>query len=105
MNENNGYAWITKGREIENYIPRRILAECLKKVHSDFKRLKNTGYYKPAYEYIGKDNKIKKNKVDKVKVAREVVKFPPDLEIMDLKRRLNELINFIKTANDIEIPK
>jgi hypothetical protein len=47
-------------------------------------------------------NQTKKNtfNIDKVNVAKEIVKNNPEIEIPELKEKLNELISKIKEAND-----
>ena len=40
--------------------------------------------------------------VDKVKVAKEVIKNQIDLEVLDLKQRIKDIIKFIRKANGLE---
>jgi len=104
-----GNCWITKGREIENYLTENTMNKWLKGKYSDipeseikFKGNKN----KKLEEIIANSNKkIKiKYKVNKVKDAKEIIEYIDDkeLNILDLKERLNFLIKNIEEWNYIE---
>jgi hypothetical protein len=96
-----GFAWITKGREIENYIDATVLEDAVKHIHKDAAGLIGVGRFDHCYHY--KNSKGEEvDKVDKVKIAHEVIKAPVNLEILDLKPMLNKLIDFIIEANDFE---
>lgn len=43
FNEGSGFAWVTKGREIENYIEPGVLEEAVKKAHSTVTELSKKG--------------------------------------------------------------
>jgi len=100
-----GIVWITAGREIENYIEHAKLQEAVAKVHA-------TKYGKPhkggpfdhalhfwKAEVDAAKPEIEKT-VNKVEVSREVAEMgDADLDILDLKERLDELIKFIRNAN------
>jgi hypothetical protein len=95
-----GFAWITKGREIENYICTDLLEEAVKNVHKNAKRLKSRGQFDNVLHFEAEDGKTK-TKVDKVKVAHEVVKKPANLNILDLKNMIRKIVNFIRESNDM----
>jgi predicted ATP-dependent endonuclease of OLD family len=100
-----GMVWVTAGREIENYIVHATLQNAVKAVHS-------TKYGKPSkggqFDHVlhfwteevdGSRPKIEK-KVKKVEVSRKVAEMgDPDFGILDLRERLDELIDFIRGAN------
>lgn len=97
-----GFAWVTKGREIENYIPINIIESSVKTVHPKATTLVNTGTYDHCLHYrIGKGKTIEN--VDKMKIAHEVVKSPANLNVLDLKTMVTKLIQFIHKSNDTEI--
>lgn len=96
-----GFAWITKGREIENYISPKILEDCVKSVHSNAVKLESTGQFDNSLHYVDKNKKLVKD-ADKVKVAHEVIKSPADLSILDLNQQVTKLVKFIREANDID---
>lgn len=100
-----GVVWITAGREIENYLDHATLQEAVAKVHA-------TKYGKPhkggpfdhalhfwKTEVDGAKPEIEKT-VNKVEISRKVAEMgDPNLDILDLRERLDELIKFIRNAN------
>lgn len=93
-----GFAWVTKGREIENYVERSVLIDVLASINPKHARDAGAGLYERAiprptdgYRY------------DKVRVARGVADRPATLDILDLKRQMRKLVEFIETANH-ELP-
>lgn len=95
-----GFAWITKGREIENYIPPNVREAAVRKVHRNAIKLNSTGQFDNALHYkIGK-RAIEKENIDKVKIAHEVAKTPANFSILDLKQMVEKLVKFIHDAND-----
>jgi hypothetical protein len=94
-----GFAWVTKGREIENYVAPALLLQCVQAIHSDVVRLDKTGQYDHCLPYRTSMKHLQ-TRVDKVKVAHEVVKHPVDLETLDLKKMVAKLVTFIQQANE-----
>ncbi|HUU16675.1 MAG TPA: AAA family ATPase [Sedimentisphaerales bacterium] len=102
FDEGPGFAWITQGREIENYIRPEILEKAVVQVHPTVTGLLNKGDYD---NMLTSDN-VKGAKtnftVDKVKVAKEVTKNLEDFDVLDLKSMVKKLVQFIRDANDLE---
>ena len=99
---NSGIVWITKGREVENYIPVNILESALIKRHQDAKALRFTGQYENCLcSYIKKNGEIKDEPADKVKIARLVVESTPTLDMLDLRQMVTKLVDFICKVNEI----
>jgi predicted ATP-dependent endonuclease of OLD family len=96
-----GFAWITKGREIENYIQTAVLESAVKQVHSRAVRLENTGQFDHSLFYRTVGRKIVED-VDKVKIACEVVRSLANLDVLDLRAMVNKVITFITASNDFE---
>jgi predicted ATP-dependent endonuclease of OLD family len=92
-----GFVWITKGREIENYIAPKILEDAIKKIYSETAQLVSTGKYKSCLRFKTKEGKIKEP--NKVNVAREVTNIEANLDVLDLKQNIKKLVNFIREAN------
>jgi len=93
-----GHAWITDGREIENYVPAAQLEAAMSKVcpaaipHSKF------GRYDHALAV--KLPKGKEGHAPKVEIARIITSnFSPDLMQLDLRSRLEKLKKFIHESN------
>lgn len=95
-----GFAWITKGREIENYVEPQLLEECVKAVHKGATRLDKTGQFDHCFHYRTAKGELKEEP-DKIKVAHEVAKHPANLEVLDLQTRMAKLVEFIRQANDL----
>lgn len=100
-----GFTWITKGREIENYLQMDKLEEAVMDVHPSAKKLIEKSQWSNLLNYIKKDND-KLRTANKVKVAQYYTKHnPPDFSILDLNDRINELVNFILISNGIQSSK
>jgi AAA15 family ATPase/GTPase len=95
-----GVVWVTKGREIENYIPQSIIEKVIKIVHRDVVNVIPSNDF--THRLIFKDSSGKKKTADKVKVAHKVIDEPVNLDILDLKVMVNKLVRFIKESNEIE---
>ena len=93
-----GFAWVTKGREIENYIPAATLEAGVKAVHPSAEMLVGTGQFDRALRYRRKrDWEI--TVADKVKVARKVTESPAELDVLDLRKMVGRLVTFIRQSN------
>jgi energy-coupling factor transporter ATP-binding protein EcfA2 len=108
--EHGGIAWITKGREVENYIEYNLLQEAVKAVHNvTYEAPVSGGQFDHALYYMRKDKKGEAGNVatkstgmnvDKVKVARHVVESGRvTLDPLDLKKRISEIVTMIEKAN------
>lgn len=105
-----GVVWITKGREIENYVDHAVLQQAVAIVTgSAYGKPLMGGPYDHALHYERISPKPTRTKaanaslteteVDKVKVSREVIRGPANLDILDLRQRINELVIMIRKAN------
>lgn len=96
----SGMAWLSSGREIENYMPAAIVDEAIKASHEDVASIgEGSGPYRRATRFK-RANKTTYGDADKVKVAKRVsakLEFIPDE--LDLRERLRELRSFIEAAN------
>jgi AAA ATPase domain len=94
-----GFSWVTKGREIENYIEPDLLEEAVKKVHKNAIRLNQTEQFDHCLPYVTEKGDIKTD-IDKVKVAHKVTEQPVNLEVLDLEAMVQKLVDFIRKSND-----
>ena len=101
FDEGPGFAWVTKGREIENYVPEDQLTAAIKTVHRDVGKLVSSGRFGKAMNFKRLSGR-KIETADKVKVAHEVLKNQADFGQLDLKKMVDKTVNFIHQANDIE---
>ncbi len=93
-----GHAWITEGREIENYLPRVQLEAALSNIRPKAKQLSSFEKFEHVLEIEGKSGKTVQ--APKVEVARYIVEnFVPDFSILDLKTNVEKLITFIDGSN------
>ncbi|WP_245228424.1 hypothetical protein [Vibrio mytili] len=99
FNSGPGFAWVTKGREVENYLDFDKIEESVKAVHPSASNLVNKGEWENLLKYK-KLRSIEEKTASKVKVARHYVKNnPADLNISDLRERMDQLVGFINSAN------
>lgn len=109
--EHAGIAWITKGREVENYIDFDVLQTAVKSVYGSLYDTPVSGgtydhalYFKRKKAKKSRNGKISDSSimkdVDKVKVARAVVESGNvKLAILDLRERVKEVVEMILKAN------
>ena len=99
--------WITKGREIENYVEGTILQAALKEIHPRlYSKAGKTGIFDHAYYFLqeipempGHHQTFKD--VDKVKLANHICTKPAKFDVLDLKERVTELGNMVQKANGL----
>jgi predicted ATP-dependent endonuclease of OLD family len=96
VEEVNGLAWITAGREIENYVPTEQLRDCVEKINAGFGQRIQIGQFDNTLKIVNGESK---DRIDKLKVAHEVASRPVDLGRLDLKEKLEKLVAFIRNAN------
>lgn len=98
----DGNFWITKGREIENYLQNEVVKNWLKsKPGSGYKGFNNTLYrrFEASILIAGEKNvKYEKNKKKYAQEISEHIK-PESLDYLDLREKVDELINKIKVWN------
>lgn len=103
-----GFAWVTKGREVENYLDSNIVNECVKELHSNAKGIVANGQFDNTlkYELIEpRVNKVTSEKItietaNKVKVSRLYIsKIAPDFKRLDLQTQIEKTCEFIKKCN------
>lgn len=101
-----GLVWITSGREIENYIEPNMLHKALQACHPGiYAAPDKVEKYDHSFYFIRKNpgkgiDRIYK-KADKVGAAYCVCENNPDFSRFDLKARVAELADMIRTANGI----
>ncbi|WP_055446039.1 AAA family ATPase [Lacinutrix mariniflava] len=94
--------WITKGREIENYLSDETLSNWLNENHKYKVEIVNNKNIKLEENIINSNNKIKlKYNLNKTIYSSEISEFinVDSISIMDLNEKLNELIEAIKEWN------
>lgn len=98
FNQGPGFAWITQGREIENYVAPELMENAIKSVQSKATALASTDPYHHIWHYEVSIGEVKSD-ADKVKLAREVAHMEPNLTVLDLKPQMEKLVEFIQHCN------
>lgn len=94
--------WITKGREIENYLSNKTLSIWLKEKHKYQFEISNDKNTKLEENILNASDKIKlKYNLNKTIYSSEISEYidADSIDVLDLKQRLNELIDVIKDWN------
>ena len=99
-----GHAWITDGREIENYIPLQQLESAIQAASPRARPLGAFGKYDNTLKV--RSARGKDTHAPKVEVARHIAEnFTPDCSVYDLKQRINRLRKFIEESNPTVGPR
>lgn len=93
-----GFAWVTEGREIENYVTADLMEQSLKDVHPKASKLASNDSYDHIWHYKTASGELKDD-ADKVKIARKVSQAEPNLAVLDLKYQIEKLVQFIRESN------
>ncbi|MFA0415781.1 ATP-dependent endonuclease [Vibrio renipiscarius] len=103
-----GFAWITEGREVENYLDDDQVEDSVKAVHPQTaSSLLTKGKWANLLEFkhttASRNGKKPTPTASKVKVANHYVKNNiADLSVYDLNKRVTQLVEFIEKSNGIE---
>lgn len=100
FDEGPGFAWITQGREIENYVPDYLLRTAIEAVHPSAKLAKGSDDRYADRMTITRNGKT--GSADKVKVAHHVAEARAVLSVLDLKRHIKALSTVIRSANGMD---
>ncbi|HIF9079910.1 TPA: AAA family ATPase [Photobacterium damselae] len=99
FNSGSGFAWVTKGREVENYLDHDKVEESVIAVHPSADSLIAKGEWENLLKYKKSRSSIERT-ASKVKVARHYTeKNNVNFDVLDLDERINELCNFIIRVN------
>ncbi|WP_194894723.1 AAA family ATPase [Catenulispora pinisilvae] len=96
--EDRGYAWLTQGREIENYVPADVLHQATTGVHS------GTSVSTPSSDVFGKRfEEMGVSNPNKVRIAEEAIKSLNGevWDVLDLRQRVNELALYVRKWNGL----
>lgn len=98
FNQGPGFAWVTKGREVENYLNAGYIKECIKKIHPSAILDAKDDIYTNLLNYKNKKGDL--STANKVKVAKLYIDtYPVDLGILDLNENVKQLCCFITDCN------
>jgi len=103
FNSGPGFAWITNGREVENYIDPDHIEAAVLAVHPGAKELIEKDQWSNVLKYRSKRGGKEKT-ANKVKIARHITEnYETTFENLDLAKRMEQLHEFIGEANGLEI--
>lgn len=101
-----GVVWVTRGKEIENYVSYEARLAAVMSTHKSAKKLAKEKEHETEWDhplaYINKANGKIETRLSKVKIANEAIKREPDFGILDLNQRMKEIIDFIRHANRMD---
>lgn len=93
-----GHAWITEGREIENYLQSEQISGAIAAIHPTALQIDGNDKYANLLKI--KTGKGKEAMASKVEVAKYVVaNFEPNLNLLDLRKKVAALREFILDSN------
>ena len=110
FSKHGGVAWLTAGREIENYVSHPELQAAVAEVYkASYVKPSKGGQYDHALYFRRQKTRsadgsegvgeILEKNVDKVKVAHTVCTNGANLDVLDLRERVEELVAMIREAN------
>ena len=98
--EFKGKAWITAGREIENYLPLTMLRETLQANHPKYRPEAQGEPFEQAL-LLTRRSDGKPQEADKMRLAESIIKRPAALNVLDLAKRIGRLASHIRDANEL----
>jgi hypothetical protein len=104
FNKGPGFAWITHGYTIENYVPADLLSAAIKSCHP---RARFTWAGEPFANPLAEPSfKGKPSRADKIAISREVVRLWDQTTgwPLDLDRQVQRCADFIRQANGYATP-
>jgi predicted ATPase len=99
-----GFAWVTAGREIENYVPAEVFKSAAQGVHPSVTPVKPTGKFSDMFSGVKKKRREGPGVVtpDKVEIARAAVGDSREIwDVLDLNERVSSLVDLIRKANQL----
>ncbi|WP_181387207.1 ATP-binding protein [Streptomyces sp. Act143] len=104
FSESGGYAWVTEGREIENYVPNQVFESAATEVHNSAIPVKQDSRYGDMFSGVKRtsDGGPGVATPDKVKIAVAAIRESGDIwPVLDLGERVAELVRMIRLANHL----
>lgn len=103
FNKGPGFSWVTKGREIENYIDSDTLDQAIKAIYPKSKQQSATGQFDHCLHFVTKQGNTV-TEIDKIRVAHKVTEIQTlKLDILDLEKQVKRLVAFIHSSNEHKV--
>jgi hypothetical protein len=93
----HGGTWTTEGYTIENYITSDALLAAVKEVHPSVVKLHEPAKNRDPLLRLRRRNGSELKKTDKVAIAMTVSEQSPNLDVLDLRQRIAELVEFLRS--------
>lgn len=93
--ERDGFAWVTKGREIENYIHEDVVLQAIQSIDPNADQLIGSGPHAQRWRYR-RDTESSVRDADKMRLARAVIELAPPISGLDLPRQVEHLAAFLR---------
>lgn len=104
IEQSRGICWITAGREIENYVAADTLRAALHSSYPDtFEEQIDDGPFGKALTFRRRNGEIQST-VDKMKIAQNVCAAEANLDVLDLRQRMEALAAFIHRCSGQRSP-
>jgi predicted ATP-dependent endonuclease of OLD family len=100
--DRGSFCWVTKGREIENYISKELFHEAVSKLYGMNLDLRDWAQFEDVTKF--KQNS-KEREVDKIRIAKEIIGMPSDFSMLDLESKVCELVSFVRRSNKSSSPR
>lgn len=97
-----GFAWVTEGREIENYIDSQMLENAMKEIYPKVQSLQYKDPYDDVFDNVVIEDGNKDLRPDKVKVAKKIVQKDANFDVLDLNENVKRLVKFVRESNGID---
>lgn len=98
FSKDNSFAWLTAGREIENYLDFNLIMEGALAIHPKSNHTGSSGRWEKTLILNTKSNKSAS--IDKVKLSSWLTsKYTLSIDILDLDERISKLCSFITESN------
>jgi hypothetical protein len=91
-----GGTWITEGYTVENYVAADTLLAAARSVHPVVHSMKSPRKNRDPLRCLIRQNGSEIKSVDKVAIALAVSEMAPDLDQLDLRQRLDDLVDFLR---------
>ncbi len=102
FDKGDGFAWITAGREIENYITPEQTLDVLKTIDPHADRLVSHDQYEHRWHYQ-RHGSNERRTADKIKLARGITDVPANLDVLDLREQVEKAVEFILACNNLPV--
>ncbi len=99
--KNADFVWVTKGKEIENYLKSELIKEALTDLYGEEIKVIKYSEYRNCIKFRKQRNGEYKV-ADKIKLASRIVEKKADLSVLDLNEKIDSIIKYIRNSNGLD---